>query len=207
MSKIFGIGWHRTGTTSLCKALEMLGYQTAHYLYELYDPQTHTICNWSTINTYDAVVDFPIPLVVDKLLTIYPKAKYILTTRNSQEWLKSVQFHFEVGNRPDPMRNGKSVWDETSKTDYNHQIHELAYGIRHFDEEVFLKRFLDYEKQVFALFENRRHQLLALDLKRDMNWTTLCSFLETEIPKLAFPNLNSTQNRQKLANSTFLEKW
>src|SRR5207237_3908 len=49
--KVFGIGLSRTGTTSLTRALELLGYRAKHY------PTAE-----SHFEEYDALTDTPVPV-------------------------------------------------------------------------------------------------------------------------------------------------
>ena len=84
-TRIFGVGMHKTGTTSLYKALEILGFDTAHWS----GPQ------WAkniwlemregrslTIEKHYAITDLPITLLYRELDKAYPGSKFILTVRD-----------------------------------------------------------------------------------------------------------------------------
>ncbi len=92
MNKIFGIGLSRTGTTSLNNALKILGFKSVHF-----DPRLYDNINTPIINNFDAFTDNPIPLIYKKLDTLIPDCRFILTTRNIEGWLNSMQWMF--GNK------------------------------------------------------------------------------------------------------------
>ena len=111
--KVIGVGYGRTGTYSLAKALERLGYPTLHtqHLYRHYDImkmwmrevvepsiEAGTIMmgkpDWNAITSegFEATADFPSSLYFEELMEFYPNAKFILTTKGpgrSIDWFRS----------------------------------------------------------------------------------------------------------------------
>ncbi|NIQ13131.1 MAG: hypothetical protein GTO02_01590, partial [Candidatus Dadabacteria bacterium] len=79
--KIFGIGLSRTGTTSLNKALEILGYKSIHW------PSNNQIltdiCDgrfkWDILQTYDALTDIHGAAFYREFDKEYLNSKFILT--------------------------------------------------------------------------------------------------------------------------------
>ena len=83
MKKIFGIGLPKTGQTSLATAMWTLGCKTVQYPY-----------NSSQIKNNDFALDLPIVINYKKLDKKYPNSKFILTTRDFDSWLASMQNHY-----------------------------------------------------------------------------------------------------------------
>ena len=94
--KIFGIGFHKTGTSSLARALDMVGYNvTASY--GLTDKNIATTVlpkAREIVPQFDAFQDNPWPLIYKELDAEYPGSKFILTVRPTEEWLNSIVNHF-----------------------------------------------------------------------------------------------------------------
>lgn len=84
--KIFCIGLPRTGTTSLCKFLNMIGLKTKHLPFQL-----ELNLNNLFMNKYMGFGDSPIPLIYKDLDRKFPNSKFILTTRSLDSWLDSMQ--------------------------------------------------------------------------------------------------------------------
>lgn len=132
--KVFVIGLSKTGTTSLAKALDLIGFQCSHYplgAMNYYDPHPFFtrfmnylgyklfnnpigIRNYrlkspcidlTQFNEFDAFADTPIAYCYKELDKIHPNSKFILTTRELEPWLKSCSWH--MGN---PYRPGRPKW-------------------------------------------------------------------------------------------------
>ncbi|MCF7805933.1 MAG: hypothetical protein K9N46_15720 [Candidatus Marinimicrobia bacterium] len=171
--KIFGVGLQRTGTTSLDRALQILGYRAIHGPYEL----IHGLDS-ELLNQYDAFTDNPVPLLYQELDRAYPGSKFILTVRPLEDWLGSVEWLFT---------QGYSTY-QREKFPEIHQIHEAIYGRKMFDREVFAETWRRHREEVQNYFQDRPGDLLVLDLHENFNWETLCPFLETEIPNQRIPH-------------------
>ncbi|ORZ18747.1 P-loop containing nucleoside triphosphate hydrolase protein, partial [Absidia repens] len=102
--EIIGAGYGRTGTLSLCNALDILGFKTHHMLKILTDPsqdadifkhayeQPDEPVDWErAFSGYTAAVDWPAAAFYEKLATqVYPDAKVILTVRDPEKWYASA---------------------------------------------------------------------------------------------------------------------
>ena len=94
-TKIFCIGLSKTGTTSLARALEILGYKTRDYIgVTSYFAGDLTSINLQEIDANEAFTDTPIPSFYKQLDEKYPNSKFILTTRNMEDWLRSCKKQF-----------------------------------------------------------------------------------------------------------------
>ena len=98
--KVIGTGLGRTGTTSLKLALEQIGFGKCYHMKELFnDPsglphflkaEKGEAPEWDTLFTgYLSAVDYPVARYYKQLLTKYPDAKVIHTTREPESWYNS----------------------------------------------------------------------------------------------------------------------
>ena len=113
VAKIFGIGFGRTGTRSLARYLQSASYNTIHW------PSIVDGVNYETriaafigdgarvveelmpvLDRYDAFTDVPFPGLYRELADLYPDARFILTTRNLENWWRSVARHWGLAWGP-----------------------------------------------------------------------------------------------------------
>jgi Sulfotransferase domain len=182
--KVFGIGLGKTGTTTLGRALEILGYDR------------HVTCDfkltrawkekglgpiWEVSEHNNNFEDYPWPLIYQDLYEKYPEAKYILTLRpNVDKWYKSLCDH--------AMRTGPS---EFKKIVYG------SYMPHDFEEELKIF-YLDHQRNVESFFkENAAEKLLILCWENGDAWEKLCTFLEKPIPRTSFPHLNQEPEKRR----------
>lgn len=182
--KIFGIGFQRTGTSSLTKALRLLEIDTVHAPMELYKDINH-----KTIEKYQAFTDNPMPLLYKELDIKFPNSKFILTVRSLRKWIVSVHFLFQIG---------KIEWADNPVIK---KIHHDLYGIDYFEKERFKNVFIEYNNQVINYFSKRPNDLLVMDITKGDGWDKLCPFLELEIPDQAFPHVNKSSTQR------FIRTW
>ncbi len=186
--KVFVIGFHKTGTSSLGKALQILGYSVCGSLKEAYNYEKFNGNSLKYIfrkakpllNKYEAFQDTPWFLLYNDLYRLYPNAKFILTTREKVQWMKSVQNHF--GNQ-------------------NFSFHHLIYGTLDSinDEKIYLNRYIKHNEDVRYFFKKKKN-FLELKLEEDFEWDKLCKFLNISKPKLNFPHVNKSQSRNSFTN-------
>jgi len=170
-TKIFCIGFQKTGTTSLGKALEILGYNVCGPT-GVTDPRIHTkALEWAIarIPQYDAFQDNPWPLLYKELDTLWPGSKFILTTRTPRSWIRSMRRYFG---------------------DYKAPAEEWIYGddctpMR--NPRRCLKVYKKHYREVQEYFQDRPEDLLIIDFSKGQGWSELCSFLGRSQPDIAFP--------------------
>jgi Sulfotransferase domain/N-terminal domain of galactosyltransferase len=184
-TRIFGIGMHKTGTTSLHRALQILGYDSWHWssahaakaIWREMNNEGHSV----TLERYHAASDLPMPLLYKQLDLAYPRSKFILTVRSNEEWLGSVRKHF------DPVFNQwRPGWDQDP---FTHRAHNLLYGRKDFDAQTMIGRYMRHNSEVWRYFKSRPESLVTIEHPR---WEVLCNFLDRPIPDTPYPFLNST---------------
>ena len=179
--KIFCIGFHKTGTSSLALALERLGYRVTGPN-GVHDPEiARNVLPMvqRLVSEFDAFQDNPWPIVYRHLDQAYPGSKFILTLREPSAWLRSAVNHF--GAEETPMRK----W-----------IYGVGAPRGH--EDVYLRRYTGHNAEVMQHFRDRPQDLLVMDLARGDGWPELCSFLGRDVPDVPFPHANQAEVRQAL---------
>ncbi len=174
--KLFGVGFHKTGTSSLGRALERLGYRVGGP-FGVRDPdiaRTALAEAERRLTGVDAVQDNPWPLLFRELDARHPGSRFVLTVRPTEDWWASVLGHF--GGRSTPMR-------------------EWIYGEGHGDpvghEAIYRERYEHHNAEVEAHFADRPEKLLVLRLTDGEGWDELCAFLGRPVPAEPFPRVNA----------------
>jgi hypothetical protein len=182
--KVFCIGFHKTGTTSLKAALKLLDYRIT-------GPNGHgnpdIAANVESIARrlvprYDAFQDNPWPIIYQFLDREFPGSKFILTIRPPEKWIASIVDHF--GRKTTRMRE----W-----------IYGPGRGDPIGNEKLYVERYERHNREVLAYFAERPDDLLVLELTTGDGWTRLCAFLRHSVPDVPFPWRNSKQSREDRA--------
>lgn len=173
LPRVFFIGAPKTGTTSLHKALQMLGYRAVKLLnlkgWDRHgrDQYVRDIKKWK----YNVFSDFPFGYedLYKKIDQMYPNSKFILTIRDSES-LKRSNINFYKG------------------TDWRGLSEPIEKGIKEYEER---------NKQIIEYFKDRPSQLLVIDIIKGEGWENLCKFLDKPIPDKPFPRSNVGRYRKK----------
>lgn len=171
--KVFGIGFHKTGTSTLEVVLSKLGFKILgtriKLVKELKSKNYEKIFN--LVSKYDGVQDNPWPLLFKELDIQFPDSKFILTVRDENKWIKSVSTHF--GNTDTEMR-------------------EFIYGVGHpkGNESIYLDRYRKHNQEVLEYFKDRKDDLLIVSWENGDSWDKICNFLGLAVPNEPFPHAN-----------------
>lgn len=165
--KVFGIGLPRTGTSSLSRALEEMGLTVWHA-----PPLScnRNLKNW--VQRFDALTDVHTvsSSAFRDLLEAEPNALFILTTRNSLRWFRSVQDTY-------------SSYSLCSRVVPGYQrMRRLALSLRPGDLE-------NYNSNVIEHFckKGKLNQLLLLDVTHPNAWSDLARFIGVSSSPRRFP--------------------
>jgi Sulfotransferase domain/N-terminal domain of galactosyltransferase len=185
-TRLFGIGFQRTGTTSLDEAFQILGYDSAHWKSGDWAFQIWREMNrWGssiTVERENALSDNPIPLLYDKLDVAYPGSKFILTIRDDDDWLRSVEKFWTYEGNPQ-----RWTWDGDP---FSHKVHGIIYGRVDFDADVFLTRYRRHNQEVMDYFRDRPDDLLVMRMGNGAGWPEICGFLGLPMPGVPYPHSN-----------------
>ena len=190
-TRIFGIGMHKTATSSLHRAFKILGFDSGHWesggwARTIWN-EMNTTGRSKTLEKHYALSDLPITVLYQRLDKAYPGSKFILTTRNDFQWLQSMESHWSYIRNP-----FRWEWDFYPFTNI---LHRYIYGRKDFDATVMLKRYRQHNTEVLQYFKNRPGDLLVLDMEKSHGWPELCQFLGQPIPTVPYPTANKSKNR------------
>jgi hypothetical protein len=183
--KIFCIGFHKTGTTSLEMALRKLGYRVKGS-FGTKDPdiasKVHEMA-YAMIDEFDAFEDNPWPILYRELDQRFPGSKFVLTRRPTENWIRSQVKDFATTETP--MR--RWIYGENA-------------GCPAGNENTYIARYERHNREVQEYFANRSDDLLIIDLPNDDGWSRLCPFLGHPIPNVPFPHANKASWSRRLKN-------
>jgi hypothetical protein len=177
--KVFCVGFHRTGTSSLAEALRLLGFKVhnkkRHPMQKLVEllKGNDLIPIFTIVKGYDVFRDNPWPLLFRELDKMFPKSKFILTLRDTGNWINSMVNCF--GQKETEMRR----W---------------IYGIGapKNNEERYKEVYRKHNADVIAYFKRRQNDLLVMNFEEGNGWKELCLFLNKQIPSKPFPHINKS---------------
>jgi hypothetical protein len=194
--KVIGAGLGRTGTMTLKRALDALGFGPCHHMTEvLAHPEQIPFWNraadgeavdWDEVyRAYQSTVDWPGAAFTLELAQRYPEAKVILSKRDPQGWYESMR---------DTIL--KSM-DEMHLTDVElAKNHPMRFGQILIAHDLFACNFS--EANVLAAFERHNAKITAaipadrlLVFEAADGWNPLCQFLGVEVPDEIFPRTNT----------------
>ncbi len=170
-SHCWGIGLARTGNTSFCAALPLLGYGTVTQ-----DPK------FEELRDLDGASGNCVVLHFKYLDYLFPCSKFVLTTRAIEAWLRSM----EIAHIADP----RPIQGQHERIARRMAIYECV----DYDEEVLSGAFHRHHTEVRRYFAERPNDLLELDISAGEGWQRLCGFLRLPVPDVPFPMLNQSHS-------------
>lgn len=184
------VGHGKTATKSLNKALVMLGMNTAHFygagVYNLlFDNAAEQLDKEFLFNVNEerhvaAVLDTPVVDFYNEIALAYPNARFILTVRDPQRWIRSQQKFY--ANYARGCKNWLAPWRRGSN---------IVYGTECPSPVQAIKRYHQHNRNVFDALP--RDRLLIMDIPGGDGWEKLCPFLGLPVPdnrygNMTFPN-------------------
>ena len=191
--KIFNIGFHKTGTTSLTHFMKDNGYKSLHstaYSMSRLNLGSQTDINEDTsepvnlesildktllqelVQEYDFFSDNPWPLLYRLLDQSFPNSKFILTRRHTNSWVNSL-----------------IKYSGTQNT----RMRQIIYGYGNPENHVtrYRKTYIRHNKDVVAYFGNRK-DLLVIDIEDNdrVIADSLAEFLGLGENRTPFPTSN-----------------
>ena len=178
--KVFGIGLHKTGTSTLGRCLEILGYQPhiSHHLESLRLWKAEALEDLvPIIEAHRSFEDWPWPLMYTFLYEQFPNSKFILTKRKSpQKWYSSLHKHAQ----------------RTGPTEFRQLIY--GYYMPEENPNYHLNFYKQHNQAVEQFFEKHApEKLLVVCWEEGDRWSEICQFLNKPEPSLPFPHLNHHQ--------------
>lgn len=164
--RIFGVGLSKTGTTSLCDALSVLGFKSIHYapIARINGAKAHLSWPW-WIDDYDAMPDLPVAAVYQELAIRFADSTFILTVRDEEEWLASARKHFSARAYEESKQKSKFA--------QGLQLNAHMYGGNIFDENAYRSAFRSHNNTVRQYFASYP-KFYELDIPGGDGWYELC---------------------------------
>ena len=196
---VIGSGFGRTGTASLKRALEMLGFGPCHHMEEVL-AHPEQVAYWQAFvagepvvwdevfNGYRSQVDWPGAHVWRELAVAYPKAKVIHSVRPEDAWWTS--FSATIGKLFTIYKGLPTPPHVAAMLDAMEiAVVQQTFRCPPTDREGVLAAYRRRTEQVRAAIPPDR--LLVFDVTE--GWEPLCAFLDVPVPNGAFPHTNSTE--------------
>lgn len=206
--QVIGVGFARTGTTSLKAALEALDLGPCYHMLDVL-AEPRRIRQWLAIGRgappdwdgvfagYHSAVDWPVAAYWRALADHYPDAKLVLTVRDPQAWYDSMRrtiFRQVI----DPPRDLRTAMFRVLGAVSPHLRAFLAMTDACIQRPIFDGRVGDREYAV-SVFERHIEEVCAAFTPQRLlvyrvadGWGPLCDFLGTPVPDRPFPHENST---------------
>jgi hypothetical protein len=184
--KVFGLGLSRTGTRSLTKALQIVGWDCVHYPIDpmTFEQLSEADYNLAACKEYDGVTDITVSPFYPQLDKEFPGSKFVLTVRDKDSWLFSCRNHWF----------GREAFEEDADDEREQHLkirrllRAAVYGTYSFDPERFSWVYDQHIANVKAFFADRPEDLLILNVCNGEGWDKLCPFLGRDIPLTPFPH-------------------
>ena len=182
--RVICLGMAKTGTTSFCDAMTILGYRAVHYppVARAVDGRLEFDWPW-WMNAYDAMADVQVAVMYRELHAKFPNSTFILTTRAEDRWLESCRGHFTQAKvdirRAEASAQAQSMMD----------ISRIIFGSSTFDEARYRETYRRHNDAVRAHFAGHP-RFFEMDLTAGQGWAPLCAALGIEAPAMPFPHSN-----------------
>jgi hypothetical protein len=203
-TKYFCIGRNKTGTTSLKKAFEDLGYivgdqRTAEHLYDKHFFKE----NFEPILKYceTAAVFQDVPFSYFKLLPYlderFPASKYVLTIRDdTEQWYQSItRFHAKRfgnnGTTPSYVDLQNATYVRKGFMTRTIEAHGTTKADP-YNRSIMCSHYEKHNADVLEYFKNRPDDLLVINLSQAHAYLDFVSFLGVNSPHTSFPWENQT---------------
>lgn len=184
--QVIGAGFGRCGTTSLARALEILGYGPCYHM--------------QVAMLYRATVDWPACEFYRELMDAYPDAKLLLNTRDPESWYDSTRETLWAIDQvlpwwiPPVMKrmHVELIWNGRFQGQFTDRARAIEIFNQHLDE---VRRTVPPGR------------LLEFDVKQ--GWEPLCRFLGKPVPPagVPFPHLNDRRFFRRVLLALRVAEW
>lgn len=185
--QVIGAGFGRTGTSSLKRALEQLGFGPCHHMSEVNGSEANKALwrgiaagqrpGWGVAMAgYRSSVDWPSCHYWRELAEAFPDAKVVLSVRPADEWYASMRHTIVpalAGSTTEESVGRKLIWHE-------------VFGGRLADREHAIAVFEAHNQTVIDALPAERLLVFA----PDDGWGPLCDHLGVAVPDSLYPHLN-----------------
>lgn len=208
--RVIGAGFGRTGTTSLMKALGILGVGPCYHMRVAMTRPGHAkfwiraragepVDYQRFFRGFRSAVDWPACEFYRELMTIYPDTKVLLTLRDPDAWYESMLETLWA------VRDALPWWYPKSVA----RMHEEVFWQSRFNGEFANRKrtigvYLSHIEEVRRTVPPDR----LLEFRIEEGWGPLCHFLEIPVPEgVSFPRANDRAVFRKLLLALRIAEW
>lgn len=212
--QVIGVGFGRTGTSSLKVALEQVGFGPCDHMAEVIKNPARAALwmeaaaakergeafDWERLYAdYRSTADWPGAFFWRELIAAYPEAKVILTTRDPERWYDSMRRTvYAIRHDPEVMRRVADSFDlETDLKWMPLMVDKLIF------DGTFHGQFADRSRAI-RIFEEHVAAVEAtvpaerlLVFEAQAGWEPLCRFLGVPVPVEPYPRLNDAASMEE----------
>jgi hypothetical protein len=203
-TKIFCIGSNKTGTTSLKREFEELGFKVGN------QRQAELLARDIIAKDYQTLIDYcksaqvfqDVPFSQNDIYKVldqnFPNSKFVLSVRDSSEqWYDSLtKFHakmFGNGEIPnwDVLRNTRYVYRGWAFENIK-EIFGVSEHYNPYDKRILINHYENRNEEIIYYFKNRPNDLLVINLSDNNAYKKFCNFIGVQSYKDSFPWENKT---------------
>jgi hypothetical protein len=214
-NKVFGIGYNKTGTTTLAFILKALAFRVpVQCEQEMRIVKQLDLGNFGPlvafVQQYDAFQDLPFSqddcyAQVDGL---FPNSRFILTTREPESWFKSLcGFHAKAWGVNDVRELSEASFKDRNLYLYENYIYEVTKKIITvardgrpyadwdllYDKDFYIDFFRNRNDRIIKYFSNRPDDLLVIDFEKEVDISKILNFFGfSQKLNCPIPHLNKT---------------
>jgi hypothetical protein len=194
-SKIIILSFQRNATQSVWSFLNSYGLKGIHHINGKINSSNFKGCSLHKIKKeieqyekeFTHFSDAPYFLMYKHFDEKYPNSKFILITRDKNEWLKSFKKLWLKEGPADPV----------SFACYQHYIEDItSYNILDLSDEELVNMYSRHNNDVVEYFKNK-HNLLVIDIHDVQKKEKITSFLNI-LPKNDFNNVDYIRSLHKI---------
>ncbi|GFD97179.1 hypothetical protein KUL156_38440 [Alteromonas sp. KUL156] len=203
-TKFFCVGRNKTGTTSLQKAFQQLGFhvgdqRSAELLFDqhFFNREFEPFIEYCHSAQVFQDVPFSYYEVLETIDKAFPKSKFILSIRDSSDqWYDSlVRFHCKIMGIEGRLPN----WEDIANLSYVSQdlfSKVMTYnGLSEddpYNKTIMCRNYERHNRFVINYFKNRPDDLLVINLSKDGAYQKFLNFISMQSSREAFPWENKT---------------
>lgn len=206
--KFFGIGYNKTGTTSLEAAMDELGYVVSYQIMSIEimrewgQRDFKRLIKYCKCGQFFQDIPFSKPYTFIVLDQYFPGSKFILTVRDSPEqWYDSLtSFHAKLWGKNGRVPNKEDlILNDKIYKNYRWENNRLSSNTPEYDiynKDILIEGYERHIRNVEEYFRHRPDDLLVINVSEEDAYQKLCSFLGVDAVRERFPWKNKTEEVQ-----------
>ncbi len=189
--KAINIGLPRTGTSSLCAALRILGMDTVHEAARQIPMRLANVhkldsLDVDTFRVFDGKGAISECFYWYWFAEAYPEAKLILSYRSPATWFDSIKAHIDI-------IHSKGNFSEVKQKNVD-LAHTQLFGHPCPTRALYIDRYTRHRDYAELWTEKRKRSLLIF--RPQDGWEPLCEYLGKPVPRVPYPWNNRLVSKQ-----------